>query len=86
MRTIKKGIVFSDDINLIINGNNALDFKYDGVLPSKKFIESLRRGFKRDTNQIFNKEVTIVSEQEMTLPLSELVLDSLKICPHRLLR
>ncbi len=86
MRTIKKGIVFSDDINLIINGNNALDYQYDGILPSKNFFESLRRDFKRETNQIFNNEVTIVSEQEMTLPLSELVLESLKICPHRLLR
>lgn len=86
MRKIKKGIVFSDDVNLIINGNNALNYQCEGILPSKGFIESLRSDFKVDVNQIFNGEVTIVSEQEMTLPISELVLESLKICPHRLLR
>lgn len=71
MIEITKGIVFSDDIQRILNGINAFDFKYD-FIPSSEFIKELRRDFKRDVNKIFNGEVTIISEDEM-LGINDLV-------------
>ncbi len=64
MKTIKKGIVFSNDIKRILSGINALDYQYE-VIPNDKIIESVREHFKEQTNKIFNNEVTIISEEEM---------------------
>lgn len=64
MKEITKGIVFSDDIQRILNGINAFDFKYD-FIPSVEFIKELRKDFRSDVNKIFNNEVTIISEDEM---------------------
>ncbi len=59
MKKIAKGIVFSNDIKRIINGNNALSFSYEKkgmIIPSASFLENLRDDFKRETNKIFNNE------------------------------
>ena len=64
MREIKKGIVFSNDIKRILNGVNAFDYKYQFV-PSDGVIDTIRDEFKRDVNEIFNGNVTIVSEEDM---------------------
>ena len=64
MKEIKKGIVFSNDIKQILNGDNAFDYSY-GNVPDKGFIEALRSDFRKGVNKIFNDEVTIVTEEEM---------------------
>lgn len=64
MKEIKEGIVFSDDINRILNGINAYDYQY-AFIPRKSVIDTLRNDFKKDVNSIFNNKVTIISEEEM---------------------
>lgn len=64
MKKISKGIVFSDDIKRILNGINALDYKYEFV-PKDRTIEVLREEFKREVTRIFRGNITIVSEEEM---------------------
>ena len=49
MKKINDCIVFSDDIERILKGNNALDFNYEEkemIIPSKNFIDRLRNSFK----------------------------------------
>lgn len=68
MKRIDKGIIFSNDIFRILNGQNALDFNYrvNGFnIPNKNQIDVLREDFKKDVKRIFNNEVTIFSEEEM---------------------
>ena len=64
MKIVKEGIVFSEDINIILNGKNAFDFKYDKV-PSMSVIEDVRRNFKEQVNSIFNGKAIIIGEDEM---------------------
>lgn len=71
MKKIKNGIVFSDDISRILNGINAFDFKYE-FIPSEKVIKTVREDFKNDANEIFNGNVTIVTEEEM-LSVNDLI-------------
>lgn len=63
MKEIKKGIVISNDIERILNGINAFDYKYD-FIPSSEIISDVREDFERDINSIFS-DVTIISEEEM---------------------
>ena len=42
MKKIKKGFVLSEDIERILNGINAFDYKYDAV-PNSKIIENVRK-------------------------------------------
>ena len=68
MEKINRGIVFSNDIEYIIKGNNALDFSYEDskmVIPSSVFIDELRDWFRSDVNKIFKNQVVILSEEEM---------------------
>ena len=86
MKTIKNGIVFSNDIERILKGYNALsfDFKKSGMMiPSSNFITSLRKDFEKDVNKIF-KEVTIIEEDEMYDGLYEVILDIYGSYPHRI--
>ena len=62
MKKIEEGIVFSDDIKKILNGENAYDFKYE-YAPNDKIIEDIREDFAKDIKKIF-KKFTIVTEQE----------------------
>lgn len=70
MKTIKNGIVFSDDIERILKGVNAFDFQY-GKIPSTNEINDLRRDFKKQVDGYF-ESVSIVSEEEM-LQLNDLI-------------
>ena len=63
MKTIKNGIVFSNDIERILKGLNALDFQYE-KMPSQKTIDDVRSDFEKQVNRFFNS-VSIVSEEEM---------------------
>lgn len=63
MKEIKKGIVISNDIERILNGINAFDYKYD-FIPSSEIISNIREDFERNINSIFS-DVTIISEEEM---------------------
>lgn len=63
-KKISGGIVFSNDIKIILNGINAFDFKYD-FISSGIVIENLREDFKRDVNEIFKNDVIIIDEDEM---------------------
>ena len=71
MEVIKKGIVFSDDIKRILNGNNALDYQYK-YIPSESVINAVRNDFKDSVNTIFNNKVFIISEEEM-LEINKLI-------------
>ena len=88
MKKIEKGIVFSNDIYRIMNGQNALDFNYveNGIIiPSKEKIEFLRKDFRKDVNSIFNNETTIFTEEEM----EDFLYESLEDCrelPHCIIR
>lgn len=67
MKEIKNGIVFSNDINRILNGYNALDFNYRKkgmIIPQKELIKDLRQDFYITTKNIFDK-VTIIDEEEL---------------------
>lgn len=64
MKKISKGIVFSNDIKAILNGVNAFDFKYD-FIPSGRVIDEVREDFKKEVNEIFKGNVTIIEEDEM---------------------
>ena len=82
MKKINEGIVYSNDINLILNGYNNLDYNYPGiVIPSKSFIEDLRKDFKKQVDQIF-KKTTIISEEDMVLSIYNSIKDVLGIYPH----
>ena len=41
MKKINKGIVFSNDIEMILNGQNAFDYQYEAI-PSPGFISGIR--------------------------------------------
>jgi len=80
MIKINEGIVYSNDINLILNGYNNLDYNYNKILlPSN--IEDLRKDFKKTTEGIFPK-VTIISEEDMISSMSNAIKDVLGIYPH----
>ncbi len=68
MEIFKKGVVISNDINLILQGKNALKFNYqeNGLyVPDKNFIEDLRDDFKKECFKAYQNDVNIVSEDAM---------------------
>lgn len=68
MKIIENKIVFSNDIKKILNGNNPLQFKYfKSTIPESilNTIDELRMDFKEDTSRIFNKQIEIITEEEM---------------------
>lgn len=76
METIRDGIVFSNDINRILNGKNALDFNYNNIgIPDHSAIESVRFDFKENVCRIFNGKVRIISELEMISSMLEAMSD-----------
>ena len=69
MKIIKNGIVFSNDIQRILNGYNAINYSYNQngmVIPSQNFIENLRQDFNTTVNKIFTKATTITEEEMLT--------------------
>lgn len=89
MEKINKGIVFSNDIERILKGNNALNFNYNdaGILiPSSNLFENLREDFKESVNKIFPNSVTILSEEEMLASTEYALKDVLGRYPHCIFR
>ena len=69
MEEIKKGVVFSNDINLILNGRNSLNFKYNEngiIVPTDSFIRDLRDDFKKISKRTYGDDVVIVDEYAMS--------------------
>lgn len=85
MKTIKDGIVFSNDIERILKGYNALDFNYEekGIkIPTSDFLQEIRKSFFRDVNKIFEGKVTVLSEEEMLEGFDLALRDSFRKYPH----
>ncbi len=84
MKTLKEGIVFSNDIERILNGYNAINFSYSQngiIVPNNNFIESLRQDFESTVTKIF-PSTTIVSEEEMLNGIYTSLQDVYKRYPH----
>lgn len=84
MVKVEDGIVFSNDIYRILQGQNALDFDYSAnglIIPSKEQIDFIRADFEKDVRRIFDDKVTIFSEEQMEEFLST-ALDSVREYPH----
>lgn len=76
MERIQNGIVFSNDIGRILNGNNALDFDYRNIgVPTNSVIESVRLNFRSDVDKIFSKHVRVITELEMISSMLEAMRD-----------
>lgn len=89
MEKIKNGTVFSNDIEYILKGNNALDFNYQNngmIVPNSSFIKELRDWFKTDVNKIFNGKVVILSEEEMLSSIYSSISDIIGRYPHNIFR
>lgn len=85
MKTIKDGIVFSDDIERILKGKNALEFNYtkEGfIIPNSLFIRNIREKFLEDARRIFDGKVTVLSEEEMSNGICFALDDVLWKYPH----
>lgn len=73
-KVIERGIVISEDIQRILQGHNALGYKYDehGILvPNKHVIEDIRKDFKQQMDKIF-ENVVIVKEDDITESMKKL--------------
>lgn len=89
MEKIKKGIVFSNDIEWILKGNNALKFSYENngmIIPESGFILKLRENFRSDVRRIFNDQVVILTEEEMLYSIFEQIKDVIGRYPHSIAR
>ncbi len=88
MKSIKDGIVFSNDIVRIMQGNNALQFNYQEfcILPSDNFFRSLREDFYNSTSKIFGGKVTVIEEEEMLEGMYSSIQDVIGRYPHCILR
>lgn len=87
MKKLERGIVFSNDIERILKGNNAIDYNYQEnglILPEKGFIRRLREDFKKDVTRIFNGESTIIEEEEMLDSMISSIQDVYGRVPHRI--
>ncbi len=76
MEKINRGVVFSNDIDLIMQGKNSLKFNYleNGlIVPDKSFINDLRDDFKEEAKKAYEADVTIVSEEEMAYYMNQFV-------------
>lgn len=85
MKKIREGIVFSNDIERILKGNNALQFNYvenNLIIPNSNYIEVLRKDFDKDVNIIFNNKVIIIKEEDMLSSVYKSILDVYKVLPH----
>lgn len=82
MTKIIDGIVYSNDVLRIMNGNNPYNFKYsdNGIIVPKE-IKDLEKDFERDVNGIFNNKVTIIEENEMLESIYNSIDDVLGVYP-----
>lgn len=88
MKKLESGIVFSNDIERILQGKNALNYSYERnglILPEKGFIKRLRDDFKKDTNMIFNGQSIVIEEEDMLSSMQEAIQDVYGRVPHRII-
>ena len=88
MRKINEGIVFSNDIERILKGNNALNCNYSNrgmIIPNDNTFKVLRESFLEDTSRIFDK-VSIIEEDEMLLYMYQSIIDIYRRYPHCFVR
>ena len=88
MKTIKKGIVFSYDIQNILNGYNAINYSYtnnDIMIPANNYIKTIRKDFEKTVNKIFT-QTTIITEDEMQDSIYTSIQDVISRYPHRITR
>lgn len=84
MKIIKEGIVFSNDIQRILEGYNAINFSYNKqgiIIPNKNYIESLRKDFTTTVNNIFTT-TTIITESEMLESIYSSISPFSGVYPH----
>ncbi len=89
MKIIDDKIVFSEDIKMIMDGKNALDFSYQDkgiVLPEESFYEDIRQDFYEETMKIFDGNVSVLSEEEMYEGIHSVVSDVFGRYPHYIFR
>ena len=89
MEEIKKGIVFSNDIEYILKGNNALKVSYENngmIIPGSVFMLKLRENFRSDVRRIFKDQVVILTEEEMFYSIFEQIKDVIGRYPHSIAR
>ena len=89
MKKVESGIVFSNDIERILKGYNALNYSYEKnglILPEKGLIKKLRDDFKKDTNLIFNGQSIIIEEDDMMSSMQESISDVYGRVPHSITR
>ena len=68
MDKINKGVVFSNDIKLILKGKNSLKYSFNKngiIIPDDSFIDNLREEFKKIVKKAYGTDITIVSENDM---------------------
>ena len=85
MKIIDDGIVFSEDIKMILEGSNALDYSYYNngfIIPKSDLIKELRRDFKNDVDDIFNGKTYIISEDAMKSYIYSSITDVYGRYPH----
>ncbi len=89
MKKINKGIVFSYDIERILNGYNAISYNYNKngiIVPNSSTINDLRKDFQLTVNKIFNGQAAIITEEEMLNSINDSINDILGRYPHCLTR
>ena len=89
MKTIDNKIVFSNDIKRILEGKNSLNFDYqkNGIqIPNNIIFENLRKNFQKETKEIFNNQVEIISEEEMRECIEHSIKTYLFQYPHCIFR
>lgn len=89
MKIIKEGIVFSNDIQRILQGYNAINYSYskNGILiPNTNFIEDLRKDFTITANKIFANKTTTIKEEEMMASIYNSITPFLGKYPHCIFR
>ena len=76
MEIINSGVVFSNDIDLILKGKNALKYSYQDnglIIPDKSFIDNIRDDFEKETSRAYEDNITIVSEEEMAYYMNKFI-------------
>lgn len=89
MKKVEKGIVFSNDIMRILEGNNAMKFSYleNGlIIPNRNFIELLRNDFNNYVQKIFKNNATVIGEEDMLNSILTAIFDVYRKYPHCLVR
>ena len=76
MKKLENCIVFSEDIKLIMEGNNALNYRFSDkgiIIPDDNFIRNIRMNFYNIMKDVYDTNVVIVTEKEMKDAMESIV-------------